>query len=78
MTFTYKAGLTIGAAVVAASLFIQPLAGQGGGAGQAPGAGRGQGQGGLAGRDPAAHPAAVAGPRNRTCRPHRRPSRCRR
>ena len=40
----YKAGLTVGAAVIAASLFIQPLSGQGP-AGQAPGAGRGGGQG---------------------------------
>jgi Alpha/beta hydrolase domain len=45
MSSMYKAGLTLGAAVIAVSLFIQPLAGQGGGAAQGPGAGRGQGQG---------------------------------
>ena len=45
----YKAGLTVGAAVIAASLFIQPLAGQGP-AGQAPGAGRGGAQGGGQGQ----------------------------
>jgi hypothetical protein len=61
MTFTYKAGLTIGAAVVAASLFIQPLAGQGGGAGQAPGAGRGQGQGAARGQGPGGAPGGRGG-----------------
>ena len=45
MSSMYKSGLTFGAVVIAASLFIQPLAGQGGGAAQGPGAGRGQGQG---------------------------------
>ncbi len=44
MNSMYKAGLTVGAAVIAATLFIQPLAGQAP-AGQAPGAGRGGGQG---------------------------------
>ena len=44
MNSIYKVGLTIGAAVMAATFFTQPLAGQQGG-GAAPGAGRGQGQG---------------------------------
>ena len=30
MKSVYKAGLSVGAVVIAASLFIQPLAGQGG------------------------------------------------
>ena len=34
MKSVYKSGLTFGAVVIAASLFIQPLAGQGGGAAQ--------------------------------------------
>ena len=47
MKSMYKAGLTVGAVIIAASLFtIEPLSGQqGGGAAQAPGAGRGQGRG---------------------------------
>ena len=49
MRSIYKAGLTVGAAALAATFFIQPLAGQGP-AGQAPGAGRGgQGRGGPGG-----------------------------
>jgi hypothetical protein len=47
MTSIYKAGLGVGAAVIAATLFIQPLAGQQPAAGQGPGGGRGgQGRGG--------------------------------
>src|SRR5512134_2114255 len=49
MKSMYKAGLTVGAVVIAAALFTsQSLSGQGGG--QAPGAGRagGQGRGGQA------------------------------
>jgi hypothetical protein len=51
MKSIYRAGLTVGAVVIAVSLFnIEPLAGQQGGppsptAGQGPGAGRGQGRG---------------------------------
>ena len=50
MKSVYKAGLSVSAAMIAATLFIQPLAGQGGGAAQGPGAGRGQGQGVGAGQ----------------------------
>src|SRR5688572_17949310 len=60
MTFMYKSGLTVVAAVVAASLFIEPLAGQGG-AGQAPGAGRGQGQGAGRGQGPGGAPGGRGG-----------------
>jgi hypothetical protein len=67
MKSVYKAGLSVGAVVIAATLFIQPLAGQqGGAAAQGPGAGR--------------HPVARAGAVrcSRTCRRLQRRSRCRR
>ena len=61
MKSIYKAGLTVGAVTIAAALFIQPLAGQqGGAAGQAPGAGRGQGRG--QGQGPGGGPGAGRGP----------------
>ena len=61
MKSVYKAGLSVGAVMIAASLFIQPLAGQqGGGAAQAPGAGRGQGRG--QGQGPGGAPGAGRGP----------------
>ena len=52
MKSMYKAGLTVGAAVIAAALFTtESLSGQGGG-GQAPGAGRAGGQGRGGGQAP--------------------------
>jgi hypothetical protein len=61
MKSVFKAGLTFGAVVIAASLFIQPLAGQqGGAAAQGPGAGRGQGRG--EGQGPGGGPGAGRGP----------------